>query len=38
MYRGQASVMIGLTGEVGRVCVYAYAEGMQEACQTLIVQ
>lgn len=38
MYRGQASVMIGLTGEAGRVCVYAYAEGMQEACQTLIVQ
>ena len=38
MYHGQASVMIGLTGECGRVCVYAYAEGMQETCQVLLIQ
>ncbi|MGN0313747.1 MAG: glycoside hydrolase family 2 TIM barrel-domain containing protein [Fusicatenibacter sp.] len=37
MYHGQASVLIALTGEAGRICIYADAEGMQETCQVLVI-
>lgn len=38
LFHGQASVMIALTGEPGRVCVYADADGMRTGvCQCQIV-
>lgn len=38
LFRGQASVMLGLTGECGRVCLYADAEGMRQACHELWIE
>lgn len=37
MYRGQASVMLAFTGDSGRVCVYAEAEGLRTARMTMNV-
>lgn len=38
LFRGQASVVIELTGEEGSVCVYADGEGLGSGCQRLVVQ
>lgn len=37
MYRGQASVMLAFTGDSGRVCVYAEAEGLRTASMAMNV-
>lgn len=36
MFHGQASVVISLTGEPGRICVYADAEGMRTGRQVIV--
>lgn len=38
LFRGQASVMIALTGETGRVCIYADAEGMRTGNYVLLAE
>jgi beta-galactosidase len=38
LYRGRASVMLRLTGEAGRVCVRAFAEGMLAGEKELLVR
>lgn len=38
MFRGQASVMLALTGEEGKVCVYADAAGMRTAGWTILAK
>ena len=37
LYHGKASVMVKLTGERGRVCLWADAEGMYSACIALCI-
>lgn len=37
LFHGQASVMIALTGESGKVCVYADAAGMRTGCRVILV-
>lgn len=38
LFHGQASVMIAFTGEPGRVCVYADADGMRTGCKVIMVE
>ena len=38
LFRGQASVVVELTGESGKVCVYADGEGMVSGCQVIYVE
>lgn len=38
LYQGQASVMLRLTGEEGRICLTAYADGMRSAVLELCVE
>ena len=38
MYRGEASVLIALDGEPGKICVYADGDGLGSACLTLVVE
>lgn len=37
LFHGQASVMIALTGDQGRVCIYADADGMRTGRQVIMV-
>ena len=38
LYRGQASVIVAMTGEPGRIVVYADADGLQTAGAVLIAE